>query len=135
MFATEHNFMINLGSKSCYPSVFTHYFCFSQLERMEYPSKYIDIVKSNDLSGSALVFGNVNDLKNLLGMNFGEWTTFQLHFLGLRSHHQPQYKNMPWMLPYSQKEPSRFPLHVPHHYSSNTNLINSTMQKCNPLQI
>uniref|UniRef100_A0A3P9B313 NTPase, KAP family P-loop domain containing 1 n=1 Tax=Maylandia zebra TaxID=106582 RepID=A0A3P9B313_9CICH len=65
-----------------------------ELERMRYPSKYIDIVKSNDLNGSALVFGDVEDLKDLLQMTFGEWATFRLHFLGFPSHLRPQYKNM-----------------------------------------
>ncbi|XP_029000973.1 NTPase KAP family P-loop domain-containing protein 1 [Betta splendens] len=87
-----------------------------ELERMKYPSKYIDIVKSNDLNGSALVFGNVDDLKGLLGMTFGEWTTFQLHFLGLRSHQQQHYKNKPWTLSSSPKEPPRFSLQGARHY-------------------
>ncbi|KAK2853877.1 hypothetical protein Q5P01_006538 [Channa striata] len=94
-----------------------------EMERMEYPSKYIDIVKSNDLKGSALVFGNADDLKDLLGMTFGEWTTFRLHFLGLPPHLRPQYKNTPPMP--SQRRKSRSPLHVAHPYSSNPNLVNS----------
>ncbi|XP_067352252.1 NTPase KAP family P-loop domain-containing protein 1 isoform X2 [Channa argus] len=94
-----------------------------EMERMEYPSKYIDIVKSNDLKGSALVFGNADDLKDLLGMTFGEWTTFRLHFLGLPPHLRPQYKDTP-LVP-SQRWKSRIPLHIAHHYSSNPNLVDS----------
>ncbi|XP_069029772.1 NTPase KAP family P-loop domain-containing protein 1 [Embiotoca jacksoni] len=66
-----------------------------ELERMEYPRKYIDIVRTNDLNGSALVFGDAEELKDLLGMTFGEWATFRLHFLDLQPHLQPKYKNMP----------------------------------------
>ncbi|CAK6965927.1 NTPase KAP family P-loop domain-containing protein 1 [Scomber scombrus] len=66
----------------------------NELERMKYPRKYIDIVKSNNLNGSALVFGDAEELKDLLGMNFGEWATFRLHFLGLPSHLRQQHKNM-----------------------------------------
>lgn len=91
-----------------------------ELERMKFPSKYIDIVKSNDLSGSALVFGDADDLKNLLGMTFGEWATFRLHFLGLPPHLRPQYKNT---LP-PQNHLPRMPLCAAYHYSSNPNLFN-----------
>uniref|UniRef100_A0A3Q3L7V1 NTPase, KAP family P-loop domain containing 1 n=1 Tax=Mastacembelus armatus TaxID=205130 RepID=A0A3Q3L7V1_9TELE len=61
-----------------------------ELERMKYPSRYTDIVKSNDLHGLALIFGNAEQLKDLLGMTFGEWVTFRLHFLGLPSYLQPK---------------------------------------------
>ncbi|XP_045554472.1 NTPase KAP family P-loop domain-containing protein 1 isoform X2 [Salmo salar] len=53
------------------------------LARMNLPKKYADIVRSNDLTGQALVFGDPDDLKQLLQMTFGEWTTFRLHFLGI----------------------------------------------------
>ncbi|XP_061831320.2 NTPase KAP family P-loop domain-containing protein 1 [Nerophis lumbriciformis] len=53
-----------------------------ELEKMKYPKKYADIVKVNGISGSALVFGNQDDIKKLLDMTFGEWTTFRLRFLG-----------------------------------------------------
>lgn len=91
-----------------------------ELERMKFPSKYVDIVKTNDLSGSALVFGDADDLKELLGMTFGEWTTFRLHFLGLPPHLRPQYKNI---LP-PQNYRYRLPLCAAHQYSSNPNLLN-----------
>ncbi|KAK7889256.1 hypothetical protein WMY93_024816 [Mugilogobius chulae] len=53
----------------------------AELQRMDFSSKYIDIVKANDLNGPALVFGDRKDLKELLGMNFGEWAKFKIHFL------------------------------------------------------
>uniref|UniRef100_A0A3Q3JPE6 Uncharacterized protein n=1 Tax=Monopterus albus TaxID=43700 RepID=A0A3Q3JPE6_MONAL len=96
-----------------------------ELEMMAFPSKYIDIVKNNNLNGSALIFGNAEDLKDLLCMTFGEWATFRLHFLGLPSHLQRQDKDMQQM--HFQKQLSRFPLHVAHHFSSNPNLINNSM--------
>lgn len=91
---------------------------------MRYPSKYIDIVKSNDLNGSALVFGDVEDLKDLLQMTFGEWATFRLHFLGFPSHLRPQYKNMATIPSHSKNQLSKFHPQVSHHYLSNPNLVN-----------
>ncbi|XP_045889203.1 NTPase KAP family P-loop domain-containing protein 1 [Micropterus dolomieu] len=89
-----------------------------ELERMNYSNKYIETVKSNDLNGSALVFGEAEDLKKLLKMTFGEWARFRLHFLGLSSHLR-QHKYMPPTAYQPQNQPSRFTLHGPHHYSSN----------------
>ncbi|KAJ8003420.1 hypothetical protein DPEC_G00148130, partial [Dallia pectoralis] len=54
-----------------------------ELEDMGLPQKYADIVCSNHLSGQALIFGDRNDLKQLLQMTFGEWTKFRLHFWGV----------------------------------------------------
>ncbi|KAA8595829.1 hypothetical protein FQN60_011120 [Etheostoma spectabile] len=95
------------------------------LERMEYPRKYIDTVKSHNLNGAALVFGDANDLKNLLDMTFGEWATFRLHFLGLPSHLRPQYKNMALTHSHPQNKMSAVPFHVSNQYLSNPSLINS----------
>ncbi|XP_051235116.1 NTPase KAP family P-loop domain-containing protein 1 isoform X2 [Dicentrarchus labrax] len=85
----------------------------TELARMKFPSKYVDIVRKNDLNGSALVFGDADDLKVLLGMTFGEWATFRLHFLSSLSHLRPQYKSES---PHSQNQLSRSPLHVAHHH-------------------
>ncbi|XP_075933916.1 NTPase KAP family P-loop domain-containing protein 1 [Anarhichas minor] len=85
-----------------------------ELERMKFPSKYNDIVRSEDLNGSALVFCEADDLKNILDMTLGEWATFRLHFLGLPAHLRPQYKNMPPSPSHSQNQLSGFRLHVPH---------------------
>ncbi|KAM9367000.1 NTPase KAP family P-loop domain-containing protein 1 [Symphorus nematophorus] len=97
-----------------------------ELKRMKFPSKYAEIVRSNGLNGSALVFGDADDLKKLLGMNFGEWATFRLHFLGLPSHLQPQHKNLSPTPCHSQNPLHRFPLHVAHHYSSNPSPVHSS---------
>uniref|UniRef100_A0A3Q1EGI8 NTPase, KAP family P-loop domain containing 1 n=1 Tax=Acanthochromis polyacanthus TaxID=80966 RepID=A0A3Q1EGI8_9TELE len=99
----------------------------NELKRMEYPSKYIDIVESNDLNGSALVFGDTDDLKKLLDMTFGEWATFRLHFLGVPSHRRPRYTNTPPTLYHSKSQLSKYLSHVPHHYSSNLSVANNPM--------
>uniref|UniRef100_A0A667YHP0 NTPase, KAP family P-loop domain containing 1 n=1 Tax=Myripristis murdjan TaxID=586833 RepID=A0A667YHP0_9TELE len=82
-----------------------------ELERLEYPKKYADIVRRNKLNGTALVFGNEDDLKQLLEMSFSEWTTFRLHFLGFQSHLHLQKKTLP-PAPY---HPQNQPLRSPHH--------------------
>ncbi|XP_042348641.1 NTPase KAP family P-loop domain-containing protein 1 [Plectropomus leopardus] len=95
-----------------------------ELERMEYPSKYIDIVRRNDLNGSALIFGDVDDLKALLDMTFGEWATFKLHFQG-SPRLRPQYRNTSTFPSHPQL--SGFPLHVRHHYMTNPGVVNNYM--------
>uniref|UniRef100_A0A665W9D3 NTPase, KAP family P-loop domain containing 1 n=2 Tax=Echeneis naucrates TaxID=173247 RepID=A0A665W9D3_ECHNA len=99
----------------------------NELERMKYPSKYIEKVKGNGLNGSALLFGNVDDLKDLLGMNFGEWATFRLHFLGLPYRLLPQHKNMPPPSLRAQRQFLRCDEHFLHHSSSNHKLAKSPM--------
>lgn len=106
-----------------------------ELERMKYPTKYADIVRKNNLSGSALVFGDADDLKDLLKMTFGEWATFRLHFLGLSSHLQRHYKkNMPPTPYHSQNQLSGFPLHVSQKYSSSPCLVNGCIKNPNLFQ-
>ncbi|XP_054626372.1 NTPase KAP family P-loop domain-containing protein 1 isoform X2 [Dunckerocampus dactyliophorus] len=88
-----------------------------ELEKMEYPRKYSDIVKSNRISGSALVFGDPEDVKKLLNMTFGEWTTFRLRFLGLPQHLQLQPKNVH----HPHKQLARPPLQDTHpHLATST---------------
>ncbi|KAF7212285.1 NTPase KAP family P-loop domain-containing protein 1 [Nothobranchius furzeri] len=85
-----------------------------EMKRMDYDSRYIDIVKDNKLTGSALVFGDINDLKALLGMTFGEWATFRLHFLARRPHLKQQYKNKPPAPDYSKNQLHLFQTHQAH---------------------
>ncbi|XP_041640860.1 NTPase KAP family P-loop domain-containing protein 1 [Cheilinus undulatus] len=97
-----------------------------ELKRLEYPDKYIDIVRSNNLSGPALVFGDAADLKNLLNMTFGEWATFRLHFLPHSpSHLRSKYKKTSMMLSPPQNQLSR--LYAAQHYSSNLSLGKNCM--------
>uniref|UniRef100_A0A672IM26 Uncharacterized protein n=2 Tax=Salarias fasciatus TaxID=181472 RepID=A0A672IM26_SALFA len=97
----------------------------NELEKMDYPSKYMDIVKSNDLNGLALVFGDTQDLKALLDMNFGQWATFRLHFLSSPSHLRQPHRNMTPAPPHPKSQLSSFVLHAPHRSSSNLSLVNS----------
>ncbi|XP_043995657.1 NTPase KAP family P-loop domain-containing protein 1-like isoform X2 [Gambusia affinis] len=60
-------------------------------DRMKLDSTYRETVKKHKLNGSALVFGDAEDLKALLGMTFGEWATFKRHFLSFVSPLQPQH--------------------------------------------
>lgn len=45
------------------------------------PDKYTEVVKSNHLTGRALLFNEPADLKEVLHMTLGEWTTFKMTFL------------------------------------------------------
>lgn len=84
------------------------------MERMKYPSKYTDRVRTHRLDGPALVFGDVDDLKDLLDMTFGEWATFRLHFLGLKPRHQAQNNKL-----VKKSAQAHFPPHVANQYASN----------------
>lgn len=64
----------------------------TELERMDFPTKYIDMVKANDLNGTTLVFGDRKDLKELLHMTFGEWATFKMRFLSSKSNPRQLYR-------------------------------------------
>ncbi|XP_015235860.1 PREDICTED: NTPase KAP family P-loop domain-containing protein 1 [Cyprinodon variegatus] len=91
-----------------------------EMERMDLERKYIDAVKDNKLDGSSLVFGDVEDLKALLGMTFGEWASFKLHFLSFVSPFRSQSRIM---LPLTSKnQPSKFLQHAAHYYSSTPSL-------------
>uniref|UniRef100_A0A3B3DPA0 NTPase, KAP family P-loop domain containing 1 n=1 Tax=Oryzias melastigma TaxID=30732 RepID=A0A3B3DPA0_ORYME len=60
-----------------------------EMKKLNFDEKYAEIVRSNNINGSALVFGDVKDLKALLGMNFGEWSAFKLHFLRVSTEKLP----------------------------------------------
>lgn len=64
----------------------------TELERMDFPTKYTDIVKTNNLNGTALVFGDRKDLKELLHMTFGEWATFKMRFLTSKANPRQLYR-------------------------------------------
>ncbi|XP_056134818.1 NTPase KAP family P-loop domain-containing protein 1 [Lampris incognitus] len=89
-----------------------------ELKRLNFPDKYANVVRSNDLSGQALVFGDVDDLKLLFQMTAGEWTTFRLHFLGFYSYLRPQYKAVQRPTNHLQNQLPRSSHLVPHHHSS-----------------
>lgn len=97
-----------------------------EMEAMEFESKCIDEVKKIKLNGSALVFGDAEDLKGLLQMTFGEWANFKLHFLSFNSTLRPQYVTMQ-RFPY-KNHLSKSLHHVQDQYSSTPVL---TAASCN----
>ncbi|XP_052370227.1 NTPase KAP family P-loop domain-containing protein 1-like isoform X1 [Oncorhynchus keta] len=92
------------------------------LARMNLPKKYADIVRSNDLTGQALVFGDPDDLKQLLQMTFGEWTTFRLHFLGIGGRAQSGAKATSLNPKQLTNQQSKQPHFGPHSHGSTLNL-------------
>ncbi|XP_030627944.1 NTPase KAP family P-loop domain-containing protein 1 [Chanos chanos] len=54
-----------------------------ELPKLNLPSKYTDVVRQNDLNGRTLLCSDPDDLRQVLQMTLGEWTTFKIHFLGL----------------------------------------------------
>ncbi|XP_026807358.1 kinase D-interacting substrate of 220 kDa B-like isoform X3 [Rhopalosiphum maidis] len=46
--------------------------------------KYTQIIKDNNLTGCVLLHCNLNELKNVLKMNFGDWELFRIVLLALR---------------------------------------------------
>ncbi|XP_029596900.1 uncharacterized protein LOC115179489 isoform X2 [Salmo trutta] len=95
------------------------------LARMNLPKKYADIVRSNDLTGQALVFGDPDDLKQLLQMTFGEWTTFRLHFLGIGGRPQgggPKATSLNLNPKQLTNQQSKQPQFGPHSHGSTLNL-------------
>ncbi|XP_031675472.1 NTPase KAP family P-loop domain-containing protein 1 isoform X1 [Oncorhynchus kisutch] len=92
------------------------------LARMNLPKKYADIVRSNDLTGQALVFGDPDDLKQLLQMTFGEWTTFRLHFLGIGGRAQSGAKATSLNPKPLTNQQSKQPKFGPHSHGSTLNL-------------
>ena len=89
---------------------------------MNLPKKYADIVRSNDLTGQALVFGDPDDLKQLLQMTFGEWTTFRLHFLGIGGRPQGGAKATSLNPKQLTNQQSKQPHFGPHSHGSTLNL-------------
>ncbi|KAM4630486.1 NTPase KAP family P-loop domain-containing protein 1 [Polymixia lowei] len=91
-----------------------------EMKRQDFADKYANIVRSNGLSGTAIVFGDVDDLKSLFQMTFGEWTNFRLHFLGFPSHLRLQNKAAQLSPTHGWNQPPRSPHHFPHHHSQTT---------------
>ena len=85
---------------------------------MNFPDKYADIVRSNNLSGQTLVFGNTDDLKLLLQMTYGEWTNFRLHFLSAGQNVNTQSKAQKLAPQHLMPSLSRKQLLPSHHTST-----------------
>ncbi|XP_036396632.1 NTPase KAP family P-loop domain-containing protein 1 [Megalops cyprinoides] len=53
-----------------------------ELKRLKL-GKYEELIRKNELDGQALVYSENEEIKRLLQMTLGEWTTFSIHFLGI----------------------------------------------------
>ncbi|KAA0707579.1 NTPase KAP family P-loop domain-containing protein 1 [Triplophysa tibetana] len=56
-----------------------------ELSRLKFPEKYLTTVRENFLDGQTILLSNPRDLRQVLQMTLGEWTTFKIHFLGVMS--------------------------------------------------
>lgn len=54
-----------------------------ELLRLSFSEKYITRVRENFLDGQTILFSDPRDLRQVLQMTLGEWTTFKIHFLGV----------------------------------------------------
>ncbi|XP_029104405.1 NTPase KAP family P-loop domain-containing protein 1 [Scleropages formosus] len=54
-----------------------------EMARLGLPERYAEAVRCNALNGQALVYSDTNELREVLQMSLGDWTTFAIHFLGL----------------------------------------------------
>ena len=51
---------------------------------------YIETINLQNINGAVLSHCNIMELKNVLGMSFGDWEMFQLVLLALRDHEKTQ---------------------------------------------
>uniref|UniRef100_A0A4W4FS35 NTPase, KAP family P-loop domain containing 1 n=1 Tax=Electrophorus electricus TaxID=8005 RepID=A0A4W4FS35_ELEEL len=54
-----------------------------EMSRIKLPEKYTETVKEHNLNGRTLLLSDPSDLRGVMHMTLGEWTTFRIHFLGL----------------------------------------------------
>ncbi|XP_051768473.1 NTPase KAP family P-loop domain-containing protein 1 isoform X1 [Ctenopharyngodon idella] len=60
-----------------------------ELTKLSFPEKYLETVRNNFIDGRTILFGDPKDLRQVLQMTLGEWTTFKIHFLGVMPPSQP----------------------------------------------
>lgn len=48
--------------------------------------EYTNIIKENNISGRVLIHCDLDELKKLLKMNFGDWEMFKVMIVSLREH-------------------------------------------------
>ncbi|XP_067243298.1 NTPase KAP family P-loop domain-containing protein 1 isoform X2 [Chanodichthys erythropterus] len=53
-----------------------------ELTKLSFPEKYLETVRKNFIDGKTILFCDPKDLRQVLQMTLGEWTTFEIHFLG-----------------------------------------------------
>ncbi|XP_042589852.1 NTPase KAP family P-loop domain-containing protein 1-like [Cyprinus carpio] len=67
-----------------------------ELSNLRFPDKYLETVKENYIDGRTILFSDPKDLRQVLQMTLGEWTSFKIHFLGVIPASQPaQAKTLP----------------------------------------
>ncbi|XDV51435.1 hypothetical protein PO909_020309 [Leuciscus waleckii] len=67
-----------------------------ELSKLSFPEKYLERVRTNFIDGRTILFSDTKDLRQVLQMTLGEWTTFKIHFLGVIPPSQPaQAKTLP----------------------------------------
>ncbi|KAJ8400017.1 hypothetical protein AAFF_G00400560 [Aldrovandia affinis] len=64
-----------------------------ELGRLELPEKYSEAIRENKLNGQALVYNENAEIRHVLQMSMGEWTTFSIHFLGIYPPRLPLLKS------------------------------------------
>ncbi|XP_061082886.1 NTPase KAP family P-loop domain-containing protein 1 [Conger conger] len=55
----------------------------NELVRLKLPEKYNEVIRENELNGQTLLYSKNGEIKRVLQMSMGEWTTFSIHFLGI----------------------------------------------------
>ncbi|KTG04504.1 hypothetical protein cypCar_00026478 [Cyprinus carpio] len=66
------------------------------LSNLRFPEKYLETVRENYIDGRTILFSDPKDLRQVLQMTLGEWTSFKIHFLGVIPASQPaQAKTLP----------------------------------------
>ncbi|XP_027027247.2 NTPase KAP family P-loop domain-containing protein 1 [Tachysurus fulvidraco] len=68
----------------------------NELTTLKLPGTYAEIVKRNDINGQTLLLSDPAELRQVMQMTLGEWTTFRIHFLGvMSSNHLSKAKSVP----------------------------------------
>lgn len=60
-----------------------------ELSRLSFPEKHLTTVRENFLDGQTILLSDPKDLRQVLQMTLGEWTTFKIHFLGVMPSGRP----------------------------------------------
>lgn len=60
-----------------------------ELSNLRFPEKYLEMVRENFIDGRTILFSDPKDLRQVLQMTLGEWTSFKIHFLGVMPSSQP----------------------------------------------
>ncbi|KAG5833580.1 hypothetical protein ANANG_G00277400 [Anguilla anguilla] len=55
----------------------------NEMVRLKLPEKYSQVIRENELNGQALIYSENAEIKRVLQMSMGEWTTFSIHLLGI----------------------------------------------------